>query len=138
MPIQISDITNNADTGIFDQLMAAVNKHIDDQYLNNRITGSDYANVYLGSMQAVLAQSVQFALQEQLTEAQTDGVLADNLIKTKQLEIVEQELLAAYTDRVLKDKQVAKLGLDNVMKKAEESKATDPNFTYTPKYTETV
>jgi hypothetical protein len=92
--IQLDSITNDADTGVFDKLMAAVNAQIESQYLNNRITGSDYANVYLGGMQAVLQQSMQFALQEQLTEAQIEDVVAGTALKTKQLEIAGQELAA--------------------------------------------
>ena len=92
--IIIDDITNVNSTGIFDRLMAAVNDHIDTQYQNNRITGSDYANVYLGSIQSVLQAAVQYNLQEQLTEAQIDLAIADNLLKAKQLEIAEQERLA--------------------------------------------
>lgn len=240
--IQLDSITNDAGTGVFDKLMAAVNAQIESQYLNNRITGSDYANVYLGGMQAVLQQSMQFALQEQLTEAQIEDVVAGTALKTKQLEIAGQELAAktyevetllpdqhntnvaqqtilatqeeaeqykvdnllpaelaqiqkqtdvaergmveqeltgikqriildteeeakqyevdhllpeqltklqeeidllqsqdqaVYTDRVLKDKQAAKLGLDNVMKQAEAARQSDPSFVYTPNYEET-
>lgn len=127
--IEISNITNATDTGIFDILMNAVGKKIESQYLNNRITGGDYANVYLGSIQAVLQQSMQYVLQEQLIEAQVDGALADNLLK-------EEQLKGAYTDRVLKDKQVAKLGLDSVMKTSEALKSTDTSYVYTPNYTE--
>lgn len=213
--ILTSDITNDAGTGVFDKLMAAVNAQIETQYLNNRITGSDYANVYLGSMQAVLQQSVQYVLQEQLTEAQVDDVTASTALKASQKAVVEAELnklqntteaelekqwgytvtrdletgslvlgaststgkidkevellateeqikqynydsllpeeynklleeikvlkaqLAnAYTDRVLKDKQAAKLGLDNVMKNAETSRTSDATFVYTPQYEE--
>lgn len=90
--ILIDDVTNDTGTGIFDKLMSAVNAQIETQYLNNRITGSDYANVYLTSLQSVLQQSVQYVMQEQLTEAQIDGIAADNLLKSKQLEIAEQEL----------------------------------------------
>lgn len=43
-----------------------------------------------------------------------------------------------YTDRVLKDKQTAKLGLDNVMKLAEASRNADVNYVYTPSYTKGV
>lgn len=39
-----------------------------------------------------------------------------------------------YTERVLKDKQTAKLGLDNVMKSAEADRAADPGFVYSPVY----
>lgn len=90
--ITVDSITNTEGTGIFDKLMESVNSNIETQYLNNRITGSDYANVYLSSIQAVLGQSVQYALQELLTEAQIDGIAADNLLKAKQLEIAQQEL----------------------------------------------
>jgi hypothetical protein len=96
--ITIDDITNTPKTGIFDKLMAAVDSHINTQYLDNRITGSDYANVYLGSIQAVLQAAVQYNLQEQLTEAQIDGIAADNLLKAKQLEIAEQELALKTTE----------------------------------------
>lgn len=242
--IALNDITNVGDTGIFDVLMNAVDSHINTQYLNNRITGSDYANVYLGSIQAVLQAAVQYNLQEQLTEAQIDGIAAENLLKAKQLEIAEQELVlketeanrlkdlteaelekqwgydvtrgiddqlelgvstgagkidkdidvaergmveqeltgtaqrtilateeqakqyevdnllpeqllkiqeeidllqtqdlntleqvkATYAERILKDKQAAKLGLDNAMKLSETARTSDPNYIYTPRY----
>lgn len=118
--INLDDITNSQGTGVFDKLMEAVSNQIESQYLNNRITGSDYANVYLGGMQAVLQQSMQYVLQEQLTEAQIGDVEASIALK--------------YTDRVLKDKQAAKLGLDNVMKNSEASRTSDPTFVYTPNY----
>ncbi len=48
--------------GIFDNLMETVTKHIDAQFENGRIKGADYATVYLGSLQTVLTQSVQYAI----------------------------------------------------------------------------
>ena len=77
--IQVSDLTNTttvtdgvADgTGVFDKLFNTVILHIDDQYKIGRLKGPEYANVLLGSIQAVLAESVQFVLQEQMVEAQT-------------------------------------------------------------------
>jgi hypothetical protein len=125
--INVEVITNTDGTGVFDKLMEAVNSNINLQFTENRINSSDYANVYLGSLQAVLAQSIQFVLQEQLSEAQISAILKDNLIKDEQLE-------SAYTDRVLKDKQVAKLGLDNVLKNSEAARDADPDFVYTPNY----
>lgn len=121
--IQLDSVTNSNGTGVFDKLMEAVNDQIETQYLNNRITGSDYANVYLGGLQAVLQQSMQFVMQEQLTEAQIEDVQASIALK--------------YTEQVLKDKQAAKLGLDNVMKQSEASKDSDANFVYTPRYEDT-
>ena len=130
--IQVSDITNGdivnkewVGTGVFDVLMDAVNKNINIQYQNNRITGNDYANVYLGSLQAVLAQSVQYALQEKVAEAQIDNLIA-------QTALTEEQEKDVYTSRVIKDKQAANLGLDLVVKAANSS----PEAIYTPKYEE--
>lgn len=234
--IDVDSITNAGKTGIFDKLMLAVSNNITTQYEENRINSNDFATVYLGSMQAVLAQSMQFALQEQLIEAQVAGALADNLLKSKQLQIatieesvkqfeltnilpeqltkiqeeidliqsqdsemlldgvkkrlamdedllgakknlaikdyelinllpeqllkiqeevdllqtqdseiildglkkrlaMDEQLLIAYTDRVIKDKSAAKLGLDNVMKLSEAARDADANFVYVPTYT---
>lgn len=147
--ISVDDITNEAGTGIFDKLMVSINTNINAQFENNRITGNDYANVYLGSMQAAMAQSIQFALQEQLTEAQVDAVRADIDVKERltvsqlaaeaaDLDVKERltvsQLENAFTDRVIKDKQAAKLGLDNVMKLSEASRDADDAFVYTPQY----
>lgn len=108
--INVEIVTNNDKTGIFDKLMESVNSNIEKQYLDNRITGSDYATVYLGSMQSALSQSIQFVLQEQLLEAQIDGVIADNALKAKQLEISEIERLSKQfeLDSILPE-QVIKL-----------------------------
>jgi hypothetical protein len=148
--ITIEDVTNTEGTGVFDKLMVAINSNITIQYTENRLTGSEYATVYLGSIQAAMAQAIQFVLQEQLSEAQIDTVVADIDVKermtvsqlttmdadvdTKERMTVVQ-IEAAYTDRVLKDKQAAKLGLDNVMKLSELSRAADGNFVYVPSYT---
>jgi hypothetical protein len=133
--ITITDLTdgsldaNNdwAGTGVFDKLIEAVNKNIEGQYNKGRISGSDYANVYLGSMQSVLAQSMQYLLQEKVVEA-------DIALKEKQLEIAEQERLVLYVDRVLKDKQAAKLGMDNVSKQAEIARDGANDYIYSPYY----
>lgn len=106
MEILIDDITNSAGTGIFDELMAAVNAQIDTQFLNNRITGTDYSNVYLGTMQTVLQQSVQFALQKQLSEAQ----IAEVVDATNRANIeLEDKLLTSNDQRavLVVEKQLA-------------------------------
>lgn len=121
MSIELSSITNgslniNQDwvgTGVFDVLMAAVNKNIEGQYIKGRITGADYAATYLGAIQSVLAQSVEFALREPLTDAQVS---------------------VAYTERIGKDKEVAAMGMDNVMKLREKSRVDDINYVYKPAY----
>lgn len=263
--ITVDTVTNADKTGVFDKLMDSVNENINTQYTSGRITSSDYANVYLGSLQAVLQQSIQFVLQEQVSEAQISGILKDNdikdaelaknynmqeaelekqwgyavardsdgsiilgvntglgvidkeiLLKQEQIEseelnngidgmienqilkikadvgvaqeqveiaktqtateqansianidkvlgydytldgdnnivvgidtkdgkldyekdLVKEQTKAAYTDTLAKDKQAAKLGLDNVMKLSEAARDADVNFKYSPNYTD--
>ena len=120
--IVITDITTGIidGTGIFDKLMASVKTHIHDEYDNGRIKGPEYSQVYLGAIQAVLSQSVQYALQEKQTEAQVDL-------------LVEQKKIA-YVERIIKDKEAAALGMDKVVKVANTSDTTEA--VYTPKYKE--
>ena len=73
-------------TGVLDDMMETVNAHLAAQFNLGRITGSDYATVYLTAMQATLQQAVAYTvgmqkgnaeesllLQKEITEfAQTD------------------------------------------------------------------
>jgi hypothetical protein len=129
--IELTDLTNGSitnqewqGTGVFDKLMSAVNKNIEVQYQKGRITGSDYAQVYTQSLQATLQQAVEFLLRKDLTEAQ--------------IEIARQQAISAYVERIGKDKEVAKMGLDNVMKNAEAERLTNGTMVYTPQYKEVV
>lgn len=131
--ISITDLTNSTQVlegksngvGTFDKLMNSVNLYLDDQYKSGRLKGTDYANVLLGSIQSVLATSIQFTLQEQLTEVQIDDAL-------KGIELKNAQIAEVYTSRVLKDKEAANLGLDEVVKNANLA----PEVVYTPKYEE--
>ena len=48
--------------GNFDNLMKVVTLHLEKQFTDGRITGTDYATVYLGAFQSTLAQAVSFTL----------------------------------------------------------------------------
>lgn len=49
-----------AGVGVFDTLMRTVKLHLQDEYDSQRITGHEYATVYLGALNAVLQTSAQF------------------------------------------------------------------------------
>ena len=94
--IDLTELTNGAvvnqnwsGTGVFDVLINAVNSNLDIQYTKGRITGSDYAQAYVGAMQAVLAQAVQWTLQADTNAAQTDDILTTTAIKLR--DIAEKE-----------------------------------------------
>ena len=48
--------------GNFDELMKVVTLHLEKQFTDGRITGTDYATVYLGALQSTLAQAVNFTI----------------------------------------------------------------------------
>jgi len=97
--ITVADLTNtddpneNTGTAIFDTLMSVVESHIENQFQKGRLKGTDYATVYLGSLQAVLSQSVQFLLQEQAAGKQGD--LIDAQITEAAATTIRNDSLAA-------------------------------------------
>jgi hypothetical protein len=107
----IVEVTNgsvvNSDwvgTGVFDILINAVNKNIEIQYNKGRITSAQYADVYLGGLQAVLQQAIQLVLQADTSAAQTADILATTAIKER--EIAEKETNGAK-QRAVMDSQIA-------------------------------
>jgi hypothetical protein len=65
-------VTNNVVTGsgVFDDLMEAVTTHLEAQFQLGRITGGDFATVYLGAMQSALQQSVAYSIGAEKTNAE--------------------------------------------------------------------
>ncbi|MCJ9119033.1 hypothetical protein K5E45_14655, partial [Acinetobacter baumannii] len=49
-------------SGVFDVMLRSVRAHLTDEFNKNRIRGADYANVYLGGLNATLAQATAYAL----------------------------------------------------------------------------
>jgi hypothetical protein len=117
--ITVKDLTDGVLTythdwegnGIFDKLISAVNKNIEGQFNKGRITTTDYANVYLGALQTVIAQSIQFLLQEKVTEKEVD-------VKVKQIELIAEQKISEATNRYnngikLLEEAVTKYGYTN-------------------------
>lgn len=66
-----------AGTGVFDVLMGTVNVHIQKQYDDNRLSGTEFAQVYLGALQATLAQSVAYLTAFQQAEMIAEQVKSE-------------------------------------------------------------
>ena len=49
-------------TGVFDIIMKAANENIKIQNQQSRITGAEYAEVYLGTMQTAISEAMRFLL----------------------------------------------------------------------------
>ena len=80
MAINLKELTNGSinrteptkpywqGTAVFDVLMKSVNDNINIQYETNRITGADYAKVYLAGIETCIKESINFLLQKATIE----------------------------------------------------------------------
>lgn len=91
----VTDGTLNGE-GIFDKLMQSVNTHLLEQYASDRITSDTYGQVYLGAMQTVLAQAVQFELMKDKAAQDAALVLAQTLKTQKEFSLLDSQI--ALTD----------------------------------------
>ncbi|MCF6330293.1 MAG: hypothetical protein L3I99_01940 [Sulfurimonas sp.] len=97
--ISLADLTNGSvvndewvGTSILDVLISTVNQNINIQYDKGRITGGEYADVYLGSLQTIISESINFLLKEKLTEEEI--MLAKEKIDTEK---INQDAIIAKT-----------------------------------------
>lgn len=131
--ITVSDLTAGPDsltgTGVFDELMKAVEAHVKEEYSKGRIKGSEYATVYLGALQAVMDRSLQFLLQQQKIDLESQ--LLQEQIETEnlnQLQITEQtQNLIKQRDQIeaqtaLVNQQTANAITENTVLVAQECK----------------
>ena len=83
-------------TGIFDVIIKAANENIKIQNQTSRITGAEYAEVYLGTMQSAISEAMKFVLQN------------DTL--AKELELKQAEIAKINAERDLVNAQLAAFG----------------------------
>ena len=139
LSINLEDLTNGVSiedsivvgTGYLDKIMMTLNYHLRNEYESNRITGADYASVYLGMLQIALDKSVAILLSAKtseqaakaeaakiyLTESQiaqleyqTANILPEEVNKLQEevsyIQSQDAELLAnGLKDRLIKDSQ---------------------------------
>ena len=103
-------------TGVFDIIMKAANENIKIQNQTSRITGAEYAEVYLGTMQSAIAEAMKFLLNKEqiikdldLKQAQIAAMESDTLIKSaqsaKDLELKQAQINVALEEKKLKAAQ---------------------------------
>jgi len=93
----LSDATTATNgTGNFDELMQVVTLHLEAQFAAGRITGTDYANVYLGALQSTLAQAVTFALSMEKANADTALTIAQELKVDAEKALLDQKKITEY------------------------------------------
>ena len=112
MPVERLTEAKLTGKGVFDVLMQSVKLHLEQEYNQNRIRGTEYSQVYLGSMTAILEQSTRFLLDKDksfyeiaLVEAQVRLADAQVRLVEKQIEKEDQEaaLRAAQVDKIRRE-----------------------------------
>ena len=116
------DTTNPQDpswegTGIFDVIIKAANENIKIQHKTSRITGAEYAEVYLGTMQSAISEAMKFILNKKTIEkgleaqdvsiAISEVQLAENTEKwALQRKVLENQLSMSNIDVAYKEPNV--------------------------------
>lgn len=72
--ISFSDFTSGsmAGNGYYDILMRVNKEHIKEEYDSGRITGADYATVYLGLLQSAMQSALEFSVREKEVESKLE------------------------------------------------------------------
>lgn len=108
VPLTIDDLTKTTvdGNGAFDVLMRGSRAHMQQEYDSNRIKGQDYAQVYLGTLTAVLQNAVTYLLQKD--EASQKALLIAEQIK---LAVLQRELLSVQiTNTTIEGENLLKQG----------------------------
>ena len=106
MALLFTDYTDNvvADSdykvtgdGMFDDLMESFTVHVDSQFCNSRLSGDQYAQVYLGGLQEVMKTSAKIFLEKDIADKQQELIDAQILLVEQQVleSVAKTELLEA-------------------------------------------
>lgn len=105
--IAVTDLTQSTleGTGVFDVLMRATKVHLDAEFAKNRIKGSEYATVYLGSLEAVMRTSLEFLVQKQKVDLEAQLMAQQILLVTQQRlnAVTENGVIAASVTKAEKE-----------------------------------
>lgn len=109
--IVIDDLTEGTlkGEGAFDRLMASVDRHINREFKDNRITGDQYAQVYTQVITNVLGNATQFVLTKD--QARWQGIQAQMQARVAEIQatsaLVELERIRLDTARSAYETQTA-------------------------------
>jgi len=95
--IAFTDVVDNNliavnETGFFPELMKSINAYTHDEFATGRISGPDYATVYLGAMQYALQEASKFALQLPVQNQQAELLEAQERLIESQIALTDEKL----------------------------------------------
>ena len=102
--ITIDEITSGSieGTGAFDEIMKAAQVRLSHEYDHDRLKGTDYSKVYLGTMESAMQQSIAYVLGRQQASSQAD-------LTIKQGELIDIEVINSLKQGELIDQQILKM-----------------------------
>jgi hypothetical protein len=107
--ITLADITNattgDDGTGSFDILMQTVQLHLNEQWNLDRLTGSDYATVYLGALQSTMELATKFVLTQEEAGLKADVMAQEILKSVAETDQVQASVSKTYAEIALVDQQ---------------------------------
>lgn len=96
-------------TGIFDKVMKSINGNIQVQFETGRITGAEYSELYLGSIQVAIGESMKFLMNKKNMEKSLEEKDVD--IQLKEQDLAEREEKWVHQKEILAN-QVEMSGID--------------------------
>lgn len=94
VPLTNADLTTATieGSGLFDLLMRAVKVHLDVEFKSGALRGSDYATVYLGSLDLAMKTGVAYLLARDKNALEADLMEQQVLLAQAQIEKVQAEI----------------------------------------------
>lgn len=109
MPVERLTEAKLTGKGVFDVLMQSVKLHLEQEYNQNRIRGTEYSQVYLGSMTAILEQSTRFLLDKDKSFYEIALIEAQVRLADAQVRLIEKQIEKEDQEAALRAAQVAKI-----------------------------
>lgn len=105
--ITLANITEGTleGAGAFDTLMRANKLHLENEFQAGRIKGTEYASVYLGSLESVMRTSMEFLLQREKVALEAE-LVGEQIVLAKieaQKAQAELAILQANLPKVAKE-----------------------------------
>lgn len=105
---ELTETTLNG-TGVFDTLMRANKAHLEAEFSKGRIKGTEYATVYLGSLETVMRASMEFLLQRDKNKLEAELLAQQILLAQVKVLQAEAELAILQANLTKVPAEIAQL-----------------------------
>ena len=113
----LQDLLKDApdDSGVLDAFLKSIDDALKEQFQSKRITGPDYANVYLGSIQSAMSQAVAFVLGLRTANAQAGLLEAQEATEIQNALYIAAKTQTETDNQALIAAQIAKLTAETAL-----------------------